>query len=58
MKNIILFLTFFLSIAYLQAQPISEPYNYPVKRHSATWDSIKTYQDLRKVCQIPAEIVN
>lgn len=43
---------------FVGAQTVVQPYDYPIKPHTAAWDSLKTYQDLRRVCQIPTEIVN
>lgn len=39
-------------------QEIEKPYDYPVKRGTSEWYSIKTYDSLRKVCQIPSNIVD
>lgn len=33
-------------------------YDYPIKRGTVEWNSIKDYQSLRNACQIPIEVVN
>lgn len=37
---------------------MAQPYDYPIKRGTVEWNSIKNYQNLRSVSQIPIEIVN
>lgn len=58
MKGFLFFFSFIVVCICLNAQVIDQPYNYPVKRHSTAWDSIKGYQNLRSACQIPSQIVN
>jgi hypothetical protein len=34
-----------------------QPYNYPVKHGTKTWDTITSYADRRSACQIPAPVI-
>lgn len=59
MKKILLvLLSIVFSVLYTNAQTINKPYDYPIKRGSTEWNSIKNYQNLRSVCQIPLDVVN
>lgn len=40
------------------SQKSNAPYKYPVTKGSVEWVSIKNYQSLRDVCQIPLDTVN
>ncbi|MBB1287400.1 hypothetical protein HRH25_23695 [Flavisolibacter sp. BT320] len=56
-KVVIFFIVIFTSKATF-SQDTEKSYDYPVKRGTSEWYSIKTYDSLRKVCQIPSAIVD
>jgi hypothetical protein len=58
LKHAIAILQTVLLFQVASAQAITEAYDYPIKRHTEAWDSLKTYKKFREVSQVPAEIVN
>ncbi len=57
-KLLVALLSTAFSVLFTNAQTIDKPYDYPIKRGSSEWNSIKNYQNLRNVCQIPLDVVS
>lgn len=51
--KIIFFLSLIFASFFAFSQVIEKEYDYPIKRGTSAWYSIKTYDSLRLVSQIP-----
>ncbi|MBS1575000.1 MAG: hypothetical protein JST09_06810 [Bacteroidetes bacterium] len=56
-KKFIIFLLLIFISGFAFSQIIEKPYDYPIKRGTSEWFSIKTYDSLRIVSQIPFDII-
>ncbi|HUM66835.1 MAG TPA: hypothetical protein PLV32_13340, partial [Chitinophagaceae bacterium] len=55
-KRMCIFL-FLLVTKFGFAQVLSQPYDYPIKPGSESWQALKTHKEMVQVCQVPEEIL-